>query len=230
MTDKSWIVEQLTVLAESFGTAISTTRLRIYAEQLCDLDQAALTHSIGRVIRECKFFPTIAELRELAGANEKQHTELEAESAWQLVERDLARSGRNATPHLDARTEYAIRAAGGRPGINAAYSASVTDEAFCKKRFLEAFKNFDSAEDLGLHQLPANVSAQLRDISAKRALNAVPENAEKPAPFRKMPAKPMLSPLSDDELSARRAQLARQAAELRDRAAASGVTSREARG
>ncbi len=163
------------MLAESFGIAITAARLRIYAEDLCDLEQTDLSRSIRRVIRECKFFPTIGELRQLAGASGELRVQLESEVAWQAVERDLSGNGKDAQPHLDTRTEYAIRCAGGRLGINACFSASVTTEEFTKKRFVEAFRNYDVAQHLGLAQLPAAVSNAVREITggARKALPAI---------------------------------------------------------
>ncbi|MBZ5630786.1 MAG: hypothetical protein LAO06_18170 [Acidobacteriia bacterium] len=203
----------MTILAEAFAEALTPARLKLYVAELADLDQAPLASVFRRAARELKFFPKIAELRELAGANAELQTQVEAENAWHLVERDLAHNGRDGGPHLDARIEYAIRCAGGRLGINAAFSASVTDEAFTKKRFVEGFANYEAAEHLGLAQLPAALTNTLRQVASGKALPAPAPRPEGEIPTAKV-AKPIPRPLSDSEVEARRALLRRQAEQL----------------
>lgn len=205
------------MLAEAFRESLTPVRLRVYAENLSDIGRPQLAQAFYRALRELTFFPKIAELRKLAGADDGLRTELEAEQAWQAVERDLARRGMDASAALGDRTEYAIRAAGGRRAINASFSASITAEQFTKKAFVEAFQNYEVAEHLGLAQLPAPVADKLRQIASgeRKALPAVPRSETKP-PITKV-AKPIPQPLSDAEVDARRALLARQAQELATR-------------
>ncbi|HEX9120371.1 MAG TPA: hypothetical protein VF840_07520 [Terriglobales bacterium] len=209
-----WIGEQLTALAEAFGEALTPARLKLYTANLADIAQPQLTRAFGRAVRQLTFFPKVAELRKLADADDELRVHLEAETAWQAVERDLAGASKHARPHLDARTEYAIRCAGGRLGINAAFSASITDEAFTKKRFVEAFTNYEAAEHMGLAQLPAPLADKFRELvtGERKALPAVPRSQTKP-PITKI-AKPIPRPLSDAEVEARRDLLAKQAEEL----------------
>jgi hypothetical protein len=212
-----WVGEQVTAVAEAFGESLTPARLKIYADNLTDIDRARLAAAFRRAVRERTFFPKVAELRKLADADDELRTNLEAENAWQLVERDLADNSKNARPHLDARTEYAIRAAGGRLGINAVYSASITDEAFTKKRFVEAFKNYDAAQNLGLDslQLPGGITANLLSGGARKALAITRQQHGENRPHQFRPAlKAMPNPLSDEEIEARRALLREQAEQL----------------
>jgi hypothetical protein len=64
---KIWITNQVSILAVTFGTEITEQRLEIYAEQLADIPRGLLQQAFWNATRELKFFPKIAEIRELAG-------------------------------------------------------------------------------------------------------------------------------------------------------------------
>jgi hypothetical protein len=63
-----WINDQLTILAEAFGEKLTEERQDIYCGSLADLQQKPLDVAFRRARCELKWFPRIAELRELAGA------------------------------------------------------------------------------------------------------------------------------------------------------------------
>ena len=65
---KIWIANQVSGLAITFGIEINEERLEIYAEHLSDLHKEDLERAFWRAVNDLKFFPKIAELRELAGA------------------------------------------------------------------------------------------------------------------------------------------------------------------
>ena len=214
---KAWIVDQVTLLGEAFGEFLTSERLRIYAEDLSDLGQDPLATGFIRARRESPFFPKIAELRKLAGADGKLQIQLEAEHAWQAVELDIARRGRDACPIFDECTEYAIRAAGGMRAIDRIFKdPDVDTETFKKKDFVAAFANYEAAERLGLHELAAPVRQLLTASTEDRPqLKLVSGSTPSTAPTWKPPAKPIPRPLSDDEVKTRRALLAKQAEEAK---------------
>lgn len=192
MIDRAWIIDQLVVLAECFGTPLTSQRLTIYVDNLEDLDQAKLAPAIGRAVRESKFFPTVAELRQLAGAGAGQEADLAAEAAWQRTLENLRKYGvdrlptfRNgemvAPPRLDEGTEYAIRAAGGRAAINDSLNAeNVSAESFSKKRFIEAFASYDEVKVSAFAQLPGDVRGMVVKLMDAPRLSAdQPHSAEK---------------------------------------------------
>src|SRR5262249_26427399 len=65
-----WIANEVSGLAVAFGLEITEDRLELYAEHLADIRRDQLQLAFVRAGRELKFFPKIAELRELAGAVE----------------------------------------------------------------------------------------------------------------------------------------------------------------
>jgi|SRR5437899_13085160 len=80
-----WIMEQITVLAEAFGEALTPERLRVYAHDFGDLDLESLRLAFTCARRELKFFPKIAEIRKLAGAGREQAQDAEARKAWDIL-------------------------------------------------------------------------------------------------------------------------------------------------
>lgn len=90
------IVDLLTALAFALGHDVTAERFQLNAADLDDVPLERLKSACQRARRECRFYPSVAEIRTLAGADAKSQNELEAEQAWQRVNRDLAQRGRNA--------------------------------------------------------------------------------------------------------------------------------------
>ena len=63
-----WINDELTILAEAFGERLTEERTEIYIGGLADIQQNQLQGAFRRARYELKWFPKLAELRELAGA------------------------------------------------------------------------------------------------------------------------------------------------------------------
>jgi hypothetical protein len=62
-----WINDQLTIVAEAFGETLTEQRQEIYCGGLADIQQDRLEIAFRRARYELKWFPKLAELRELAG-------------------------------------------------------------------------------------------------------------------------------------------------------------------
>ncbi|HJY45287.1 MAG TPA: hypothetical protein VJ301_11745 [Propionibacteriaceae bacterium] len=65
-------------LAEVFAVTLTATRTELYFRALEDLPLTAVQEAAVRAMRECRFFPKPAEIREFAGADEEER----AEMAW----------------------------------------------------------------------------------------------------------------------------------------------------
>jgi hypothetical protein len=61
-----WINDQLTILAEAFGETLTDQRQEIYCGGLADIQRSQLGVAFRRARYELKWFPKLAELRELA--------------------------------------------------------------------------------------------------------------------------------------------------------------------
>src|ERR1039458_6333200 len=115
-----WLIEQITILAEAMGEVLTPARLQIYAADLADLNRCQLETAFTRARRECRFFPKISELRELAGVAAKDTRNVEAEAAWKWATDYLHKWGvdlmpmysggtRIEAPDLPRRIAYALR-------------------------------------------------------------------------------------------------------------------------
>jgi len=62
-----WINDQITIMAEAFAEKLTEERQEIYCAGLADIARERLEVAFRRVRYELKWFPKIAELRELAG-------------------------------------------------------------------------------------------------------------------------------------------------------------------
>ncbi len=170
--DPGWVIDQLTILAEAFGTPMTAARLKIYTANLADLTRDALAQAVARALRECKFFPAVAELRELASAKRSDLEAIKAEADWQQAVNwvrhcwhpDLGRN-RNA-PELPARIEYALRSIGGPYRV---FMRTIENEAFLRRDFIAALRLAPTAEQCGL----------LTDGEAKRAFARIALTARK---------------------------------------------------
>ena len=64
-----WLIDELTILGEAFGELLTAERQAIYARALSDIPKDQLHRAILTAVKELKWFPKVAELRELAGVS-----------------------------------------------------------------------------------------------------------------------------------------------------------------
>ena len=182
---QEWLIEQLGILAVTHGEPITPERLRLYADDLlCDLSKEQLQTALIRARRELRFFPRIAELRDLAGMNAKEAQQVEANAAWEYANGYLQRHGvvkydLEDRPALPPRIEYALRRIGGLWGLN-----QVTTESypFKYKEFCEAYELARVADFFALQleekypvkQLLGDSQRQLADGKAHKRVSVQP--------------------------------------------------------
>lgn len=111
----------------------------MYLVGLGDLKQETLTNAFIRCLHECRFFPSIAEIRKLAT---EPDDELSAEKAWQTFLRIFGCWHPDIgfviePPKLDAAGEHAMRTIG---GIRRFALTEIANENFIRKEFIEAYK------------------------------------------------------------------------------------------
>ena len=82
---RKWIIDQVTILAEAFSQPMTPERLRIYAGDLADIERSQLETAFTRARRELTFFPKIAELRSLGGADRSEQADAEARKVWDVL-------------------------------------------------------------------------------------------------------------------------------------------------
>jgi hypothetical protein len=204
---QEWLIEQLGILAVAHGEPITPERLRLYADDLlCDLSKEQLQTALIRARRDLRFFPKIAELRDLAGMNAKETQQVEANAAWEYANRYLKRHGvvkydLEDRPALPPRIEYALRRIGGLWGLN-----QVTTESypFKYKEFCEAYELAPVADFFALQleekfpvkQLLGDSQLQLAVEKAHKQVSVQPTSRPQFL-AKKIPEPPTESQISD---------------------------------
>jgi len=154
------VLDQVTILAVGLGETVTPERLRIYAQKLAaDMTREQISRALNRALSECKWFPKIAELWELAElGKQQQRDEVEAEAAFQSVIRSLEREGVDfGIKHLPARTQHAVRQCGGLWQFNNRLQVRYGDDEnpsemdnrspiFLQRDFVAAYKSYSIHE------------------------------------------------------------------------------------
>lgn len=106
------IIIQLVALAEAFAFDFSPSAQALYLDALEELTEVQLRTACARAMRELRFFPRAAELRDLAGVSSP------ALEAWDQVLGCLSRGGGWA--ELPIATRRALAAIGGSSRVTTA--------------------------------------------------------------------------------------------------------------
>jgi hypothetical protein len=235
-----WLVEQLTILAEAMGETMTPARLKIYASDLADIGQAQLAIAFQHARRQCRFFPKIAELRELAGASPRQNDDAEMRKAWDVLIRFVSKYVSNDVygsygpehgwysktfPQLSDRLLATVRRTGGWKVY-----ARMTDEdfPFQQKRFFEEYQAWAAVENLDPGHILTTLSAAIAQRRLAPVMPIKPEAERKPAQVPLVQPKPIPAPPTDAQLRDRREMLRQQAATLLRREEAVSQGQREA--
>ena len=224
MPNLAWVMEQVAVLAVTFDCDITAERLRIYAENLADIPRDQLVVAFRRALQELKFFPRIAELRELAIGSAAQNADAEALRAWENAI-DFANKwvcsdvyGQYAVdggcraeqpPLLSQRILHAVRAC---RGWRAFKCRTPENEAFLRKDFLEAYKLAPTMETIPLDRL-FTIAPALRLLEMPKPAKPAPDiGTPTPVEPPKVGMKPIPEPLTEAQIRDRREMLQQQRA------------------
>jgi hypothetical protein len=155
-----WIIEQLTLTAVAKGQTFSVERLQVNANDLIDIAQDALLVAFNKARRELDYIPGVAEIRRLAGMDEKGSIDAEARAAWEMLELfvrkyvDCDVYGNYGPEHgwyprnyplLSERIMGTVKRTGGWRGYK-----TMTDEQFPfqQRRFFDEYKAFASVQPI----------------------------------------------------------------------------------
>jgi len=94
VTERRDLVRLIAALAATFNREADEAMFEGYELGLCDLPVPAVKLAVGRAIRECKFMPTVAELRELSGELLPQDRAI---LAWDVFSKAVPRHGYTAS-------------------------------------------------------------------------------------------------------------------------------------
>ena len=147
------VIQALLGAAAAYRETLSAESIDVYWQGLCDLPAADVIPAIGKLIRTSKWFPKIAEIRELIEGKPEELAEAEAEAAWQRVleyvngwHPDIGQMS-DSTIRLTRREQIALGAIGGiyrlweeqdgGPGL-----------PFMHRDFIKTWKISDHVEDI----------------------------------------------------------------------------------
>lgn len=136
---------------------VTDLTIAVYVEDLRDIDAAVLALAARKVRTDCKFFPTIAELREAANAITTPVLR-SGQEAWGDVLRYFSRRERPADPLV----EKAVEAIGGWRYIGA------SDEGSLLWPFVKAYEAIRDREHNESRQLPEVLQAQQMLANGRR--------------------------------------------------------------
>lgn len=123
------------------GEILTLAKIKSYELALGDLAVEQLEEGLRRCTKECKFFPSAAEIRE-----KSRNIPLEAEAAWETVQKLVYRDwhpdvGWSRPVQLEPAMEYAIRQCGGMLRI---HDCPQDTFSFLRKDFLSAYARYQS--------------------------------------------------------------------------------------
>lgn len=148
MADAVERLAALKALAIAFRQDISPEFIVAYNDMgLADVPTEALKLAIGRAVQQCKFMPSVAELRDLCGYGAEKLSDA-AQAAWDSLERAAVKIGYYGSPNFrDPLVNAAVRSLGGwmrlmdiRDGEEGAKPADW--DTWTRKRFQEAYERF----------------------------------------------------------------------------------------
>src|SRR5579864_1357969 len=142
---RRWIVTYADTYRTPSGMPLDVSdgrQAKIYEIALADIPIAQLTVALERALQTCKFFPTIAEIRQLVEQTNSSGFALKAETEWhnfllwvrKFYHPDLGIT--SGAPELSAAVQFAARAAGGIHWIESCAESALL---WAKKRFVETF-------------------------------------------------------------------------------------------
>lgn len=180
------IREYLAQYGAVYRQEVSPAQAKIYVLHLQDIPPEKLGPALRAAIDACRWFPSIADIRSLAGLDEKQQTkleeardELEAKKAWDWLMDYIAEWGAERQrilsagkwihwPELPAAIAYAAAQCGGYYRVATATTENVH---FIRRDFLDSFRYYRET---------AALSVSSREES-KRLLGKVGEWGKLPA-------------------------------------------------
>lgn len=156
MLDKKIFAMGIAVLKASFPNSKVTTddcTMDVWYELLSDLDTQQFQEGIKQVVKNSRFFPSIAEIRETSLGTGQQSTEAKALQAWQKVKIGVRRAGYMNSVKFDDPVVHNVLA--GMGGWKKFCSLPEEDERFYRPQFLKSYAAFSRLEAQGrLRQIP----------------------------------------------------------------------------
>lgn len=102
--DRVPFAEALMTVCDTFNESLSDVKTEAYFDALSDYSIGQVSGAFRLALRQCRFMPRPADLRELIDGNSSEA----ADAAWGAVLREIRRVGYIGVPNLDDRTMRAV--------------------------------------------------------------------------------------------------------------------------
>lgn len=135
-TDLPKMVKLVACLCEAFSRTPSQATYMAYEIGLKDLPISAISRAAERALRESRFMPSPAELRELSGETTKEDR---AVLAWTALQSHVYLGPYKHVDFDDPFTNAAIRSLGGWPTFLSRFSGSES-EKWLRKEFIDTYR------------------------------------------------------------------------------------------
>ncbi len=184
MATRKQVMEICGVLAAAFPTFdLKKATIDVYADTLMDLDADLLATAAKQAIAECKFFPSVAELRERVHTISKRANDApDLDQAWALAKRYARNLYERATLDIQpalmqvhplvART---VEAFGYERILQPIVNGHIEDESTLFAQFRDVFNAASRRAESEARQLPATnqlIKQLAQSLDARRVLEA----------------------------------------------------------
>ncbi len=143
-----WLLKRLGKTLQSYPMAnLDKSGMDHFTEEwsliLTEVGEGRFDEALGEHIRESKFFPTIAELRERCGMKKADKDSVEAMDHWIRLKKFVKANyyedlgGLHGQEKIPQRVSYAMTSVGGARAI---YLMDLDSEPFKRKDFVEAYR------------------------------------------------------------------------------------------
>lgn len=141
------LIHEITKLGVQFGQELNTARIALYVDHLSDLAEEKIIHACCMASRTCKFFPSVAELRDLAGDSSSVNRDL-AEAKWYELRQLTGSLAYSASALEDPLVKICFHRLGGHAGFGRWDYEN--DEVWRRKQFCESYTALARCQERGL--------------------------------------------------------------------------------
>jgi hypothetical protein len=129
---KQMSAQALALLTAAFGKELPKPTVRIYLNAMEDLSPEVIVKACDEIIKTSKFFPTVAEIREVTmRLDENINLPLPWDAAWSEVMTKIQREGRNRETEWSSEAiPEALKALGGYQRVCEATAIGVVEARF----------------------------------------------------------------------------------------------------
>jgi hypothetical protein len=187
MASREAVANILAGLGEMYRRRVTQLMAQLYHGALADLEDETLVHAASVCARTCKFFPTVAELRDAVGANE--HGRVDAEPIIAAIRSlgEYSPTGMRWPPVVTVRRQLGevVAEVYGRSGASQLFADNETTREIARREFRTTLEKVARERGTPALQLAAVTGTHVLDAGTAgpdQSLGGAAEDAEPPRP------------------------------------------------